>query len=182
MMYENDCNLSIHKGEHYGNLSQELFQNYHKLNRKRKFQTIIHGEIICVTWHPDRVIDWCFSEDEKKDLEKLWQLREDKSQSSVNVSFIPSIVVTFHEGLIISRLRKTHQASQFQVDRYRKPSDTRSLQRPFLSTKTIAFRSACLLIILARSSILYNTDPGNNLVRPHLSDNETVGEEQVKPR
>ena len=29
-------------------------------------------ELLPVAMHPDRVIDWCFDEDEKGALEKLW--------------------------------------------------------------------------------------------------------------
>ena len=34
----------------------------------------IKEELLPVAWHPDRVIDWCFSEDEKEVLEKLWKV------------------------------------------------------------------------------------------------------------
>ena len=47
-----------------------LYQLY---ERRQKLKTAIHRELLPVTWHPDRVVDWCFDEDEKKDLEKLWR-------------------------------------------------------------------------------------------------------------
>ena len=42
------------------------------MNRKGK-KAKIKEELLPIAWHPDRVIDWCFSEDEKQDLEKLWK-------------------------------------------------------------------------------------------------------------
>ena len=34
---------------------------------------MIKEELLPVAWHLGRVIDWCFSEVEKKVLEKLWK-------------------------------------------------------------------------------------------------------------
>ena len=33
----------------------------------------IEEKLLPIAWHPDRTIDWCFSEDKKQDLEKLWE-------------------------------------------------------------------------------------------------------------
>ena len=45
-----------------------------KSYKQRKAQKAkIKEELLPVAWHPDRVIDWCFSEDEKEVLEKLWK-------------------------------------------------------------------------------------------------------------
>ena len=39
--------------------------------RKRKAQKQkIKEDLLPITWHPDRVMDWCMSEDEKKEMEK----------------------------------------------------------------------------------------------------------------
>ena len=41
--------------------------------RKRKAQKAqIKEEFLLIAWHPYRVMDWCVSEDEKKETEKLW--------------------------------------------------------------------------------------------------------------
>ena len=32
----------------------------------------IMKELLPIAWHPDRVLDWCFDEDDKRDLKKLW--------------------------------------------------------------------------------------------------------------
>ena len=33
---------------------------------------MIKEELLPVAWHPDRVIDWCFDEEEKDALKQLW--------------------------------------------------------------------------------------------------------------
>ena len=55
----------------YGNVHQDLF----KLHHKRKFYKRVHAQLLPITWHPDRVIDWCFDEDDKKYLKKLWRAK-----------------------------------------------------------------------------------------------------------
>ena len=52
----------------YNQLSKDLFQFHHKRNY---FKTL-HEEVIQIAWHPDRYWNWCISEDEKKEIEKLW--------------------------------------------------------------------------------------------------------------
>ena len=32
----------------------------------------IHEEVLPIAWHPNRVIDWCFDEEEKKSLVEMW--------------------------------------------------------------------------------------------------------------
>ena len=47
----------------------EWYEGYHK----RKAQKAkIKDELIPIAWHPSRYWDWCISEDEKKETEKLW--------------------------------------------------------------------------------------------------------------
>ena len=46
----------------------ELFKYHHKRNFYRK----IYEELLPVAWHPDRVYDWCFDEEEKGFLEEMW--------------------------------------------------------------------------------------------------------------
>ena len=39
--------------------------------KKHKEQkTIIRRQLLPIAWHP--VVDWCFDEDEKRDLKRLW--------------------------------------------------------------------------------------------------------------
>ena len=46
----------------------------HKGYKKRKAQKAkIKEELLPIAWYPDRVIDWCMSEDDKKETEKLWK-------------------------------------------------------------------------------------------------------------
>ena len=58
----------IHKNKFYNQLSKDLFQFHHKRNY---FKTL-HEEVIQIAWHPDRWWDWCLTEDEKKEIQKLW--------------------------------------------------------------------------------------------------------------
>ena len=44
--------------------------NGYKQRKTQKAQ--IKAELLPIAWHPDRVIDWCFDEEEKKDLMRLW--------------------------------------------------------------------------------------------------------------
>ena len=47
----------------------EWFNGY-KERKAQKSQ--IRDELMPIAWHPDRVIDWCFDEEEKKDLMRVW--------------------------------------------------------------------------------------------------------------
>ena len=52
----------------------KTFDDLIKLYEQRKaLKADIKKELLPITWHPDRVLDWCFDEDEKKDLVKLWR-------------------------------------------------------------------------------------------------------------
>ena len=46
----------------------EWFNGY-KERQAQKAQ--IKEELMPIAWHPDRYIDWCFDEEEKKDLKQL---------------------------------------------------------------------------------------------------------------
>ena len=51
--------------------NEDLTEEY----KERKEQKAkIKEELFRIAWDPSRVIDWCFSEDEKQDLEKLCRL------------------------------------------------------------------------------------------------------------
>ena len=51
------------------NDSCEWFNGY-KERKAQKAQ--IKAELLSIAWHPDRYLDWCVDENEKKDLKKVW--------------------------------------------------------------------------------------------------------------
>ena len=67
-MYYRDYHLWMHKDRYFKKLCSDLFQ-YHQ---KRQNYTALRDELIPLTWHPDRVWDWCFDEEHKKESEELW--------------------------------------------------------------------------------------------------------------
>ena len=50
-------------------VQKELPKYFHK----RQFAQKVYDELLPIAWHPDRVWDWCFDEEEKKDLEYLFR-------------------------------------------------------------------------------------------------------------
>ena len=58
----------IHKEIYFKSLSSELYKEVHK---HRYFKSI-HRDLIPITWHPERYMDWCLDEDHKRDIKKLW--------------------------------------------------------------------------------------------------------------
>ena len=62
---------SWHDDDEYCNDNRmiEWFDSY----KKRKAQKAsIKEELLPIAWHPSRYWDWCMSENEKKETEKLW--------------------------------------------------------------------------------------------------------------
>ena len=55
-------------------INDELFRYHHK----REFSKRIHEELLPIAWHPDRVYDWCFDEEEKGFLEGIWRVAEEE--------------------------------------------------------------------------------------------------------
>ena len=53
----------------FDHVHHELLRYHHK----RKFYRKIAEELLPVAWHPDRVYDWCFDEEEKGFLEEMWK-------------------------------------------------------------------------------------------------------------
>ena len=43
-----------------------------KLCKGWVWYNVIHEEVLSIAWHPNRVIDWCFDEEEKKFLVEMW--------------------------------------------------------------------------------------------------------------
>ena len=49
------------------------FHDWFNCYKQRKAQkSQIKYELAPIAWHPDRYIDWCVDEEEKKDLKQLW--------------------------------------------------------------------------------------------------------------
>ena len=60
--------LDDYKG-FYNNYSYDRLNKWHDGYQKRKSQKArIKEELLPIAWHPDRVMDWCMSEDEKRRL------------------------------------------------------------------------------------------------------------------
>ena len=55
-------------------INDELFRHHHK----REFSKRIHEELLPIAWHPDRVYDWCFDEEEKGFLEGIWRVADEE--------------------------------------------------------------------------------------------------------
>ena len=68
---------SKHKKKYCYMLSRDLFHYHHK----REFSKRIYEELLPVAWHPDRVYDWCFDEEEKGFLEGIWRVTDCASRS-----------------------------------------------------------------------------------------------------
>ena len=66
--FEFNTYMMIHKEIYFKSLSSELYKGVHK---HRYFKSI-HRDLIPIAWHPDRYLDWCLDEEEKKDLKQLW--------------------------------------------------------------------------------------------------------------
>ena len=45
---------------------------FHGYKERKAQKAQIKDELTPIAWHPDRVINWCFDEEEKKDLKRLW--------------------------------------------------------------------------------------------------------------
>ena len=52
--------------------NNRLIKWYKYYQRRKAQKASIKEELMRVAWHPSRWWDWCMSEDEKKETEKLW--------------------------------------------------------------------------------------------------------------
>ena len=58
-----------HDDKFFKSYDAEWYEGY----QKRKAQEAsIKEELLLIAWHPSMYWDWCMSEDEKKETEKLW--------------------------------------------------------------------------------------------------------------
>ena len=51
----------------------ELIKSYDSYQKRKTQKAKFKEELLPITWHPSRWQDWCISEDEKKETEKLWR-------------------------------------------------------------------------------------------------------------
>ena len=75
---ENPCNFT-YIPDYF--ITEEMCRTVGKVEfdayKKRKEQNaLIREGVLPIVWHPDRVIDWCFDEEEKDYLKKLWGVPE----------------------------------------------------------------------------------------------------------
>ena len=60
-------------GDHWDDDNEDEFLEWYEVCKIRKAEKAkIKEEILPIAWHPSRHWDWCMSEDEKKETEKLW--------------------------------------------------------------------------------------------------------------
>ena len=69
MWYDDYCD-----GDHWDNDDDEdkFFVWYDGYKNRKAQKPNIKEELLPIAWHPSRYWDWCMSEDEKKETEKLW--------------------------------------------------------------------------------------------------------------
>ena len=59
-----DIVRAVHKHKHFKSLQNDLLFYIHK----KQYYKSLHKELLPVAWHPDRYINWCLDEDEKRDF------------------------------------------------------------------------------------------------------------------
>ena len=50
-----------------------FFKWYDSYKKRKAEKSSIKEELLTIAWHPSRYWDWCMSEEEKKETEKLWK-------------------------------------------------------------------------------------------------------------
>ena len=53
--------------------NNRLIKRYHGYKKRKTQKANIKEELLLIAWHPSRWWDWCMSEDEKQEMEKLWK-------------------------------------------------------------------------------------------------------------
>ena len=59
-------------GGHWDDDEDKFFEWYDGYVRRKAQKAQTKKELMFIAWHPSRYWDWCMSEDEKRDTEKLW--------------------------------------------------------------------------------------------------------------
>ena len=60
-----------HDDAYYCN-DNEMIKWYEGYKKRKAQKAKIKKELMPIAWHPDCVMDWCMSEEEKKEVEALW--------------------------------------------------------------------------------------------------------------
>ena len=58
--------LKIWHDDDYWYHDDEIIESYNDYQKRKAQQAKIEEELLPIAWHPDRMMDWCMSEDEKK--------------------------------------------------------------------------------------------------------------------
>ena len=64
--------IKIWHDEYYWHDDVGIIKWYEGYQKRKAQKAKIKEELLPITWHPWRNWDWCMSEDEKKETEKLW--------------------------------------------------------------------------------------------------------------
>ena len=61
-------------GDHWDNddVEDKFFKWYENYKKRKAQKASIKEELASIAWHPSRHLEWCMSEDEKQETEKLW--------------------------------------------------------------------------------------------------------------
>ena len=78
LQYVPDCfviqlQLDIWFDDNYWYHDDDMIEWYKGYKKRMDEKANIKEELLPIAWHPDHVMDWCVSEDEKKETEKLWR-------------------------------------------------------------------------------------------------------------
>ena len=65
--------LNLWRDYHCPYHNNEMIKWYEGYKKQKVQKAEIKEEVIPIAWHPSRWYDWCISEDEKKETEKLWK-------------------------------------------------------------------------------------------------------------
>ena len=57
--------IDVWYDDHYWHHDDEIIEWYHDYQKRKTQKVKIKDELVTITWHPDCVMDWSMSEDEK---------------------------------------------------------------------------------------------------------------------
>ena len=70
--YDNDGDHCDDGGDYWDDDKNKFFEWYDGYRKPKARKTSIKEELLPIAWHTLRYWDWCMSEDEKRETEKLW--------------------------------------------------------------------------------------------------------------
>ena len=65
--------IDLWHDDDYCHDSAYIIKWYNGYQKRKAQKAKIKEELLPITWHPDRMMDWCMSEGEKKETEKSWK-------------------------------------------------------------------------------------------------------------